>query len=122
MSEKGAVSLTPVAVARLRTFLKSEDGSARSMRIDVEPGGCAGLLYEVSFDGVATASDVVIESDGVQVLLSPDSARYMKGAVIDFAENSLIVQNPNAASACSCGASFTSKANSPDGTTSTKVN
>ena len=45
----------------------------------------------------------------------------MKGAVIDFAENSLIVQNPNAASVF-LRSVVTSKANSPDGTTSTKVN
>jgi iron-sulfur cluster assembly accessory protein len=91
------------------------------MRIAVEPGGCAGLLYEVSFDGVPAASDVIVDSDGVQVLLSPDSARYMNGAVIDFAENSLIVRNPNAASACSCGASFTSNADDSEEATSTAV-
>jgi iron-sulfur cluster insertion protein len=89
------------------------------MRIAVEPGGCAGLLYQVSFDGVPTASDVVVESDGVQVLLSATSAPYMIGAVIDFAENSLIVRNPNAASACSCGASFSSKADDSDGASTT---
>ena len=106
MSQQDALSITTVAAARLRSFLEDEEGNARAMRIAVEPGGCAGLLYEVTFDVVPTESDVVVKSQGVQVVLSQDSARYINGAVIDFAANSLIVRNPNAATSCSCGASF----------------
>ena len=68
-----------------------------------KPGGCAGLLYKVTFDVVPTESDVVVKSQGVQVVLRQDSARYINGAVIDFAADSLIVRNPNAATSCSPG-------------------
>lgn len=47
-----SVSLTEVAVAKVGTLLATEcaSGSGLGLRVRVEPGGCAGLRYQLYFD------------------------------------------------------------------------
>lgn len=54
--------------------------------------------------------DLVIEKDGVTVLVDETSLEFMRGSEIDFADEligaAFRVNNPNATASCGCGTSF----------------
>jgi len=72
-------------------------------------GGCSGFQYEIDF-GTAAADDLVLESDGQQVLIDPVSLPFLAGASIDYSEELIgarfVIDNPNATASCGCGTSF----------------
>jgi iron-sulfur cluster insertion protein len=78
----------------------------------VQGGGCSGFQYGLMIDeGEGDEStDSVIESNGVKLLVDPISARYLRGAEVDFVDNitggGFTIKNPNAKSTCGCGSSF----------------
>ncbi len=80
------------------------------MRLAVSGGGCSGFQYGFSFDETRQADDLVFERDGVGLVVDSVSLELVKGAEIDFVEDlmgaSFQVKNPNAASSCGCGNSF----------------
>lgn len=103
------VTVTQNAARRIHEILSGEPAGAM-LRISVEGGGCSGFRYEF---GVATdrqSDDLAIERDGVTVLVDEVSLEYMKGSEIDFVDEligaSFQIRNPNAASGCGCGTSF----------------
>jgi iron-sulfur cluster insertion protein len=78
----------------------------------VQGGGCSGFQYGLMIDEGEgdTTTDAVIESNGVKLLVDPISARYLRGAEVDFVDNitggGFTIKNPNAKSTCGCGSSF----------------
>lgn len=99
------VILTPEAADRVRALLQTRHDGGSGLRVVVEPGGCSGLRYVVSFDR-AKDDDILVESHGISILLDHESEPLLRGAVIDFHEAGFSVRNPNARGACACGASF----------------
>lgn len=103
------VSLSARAARRIAEILKSEPTQMK-LRVAVTGGGCSGFQYSFALDDAQADDDLVIERDGVQMLVDPVSLDFLKGAEIDYA-NELIgahfkVNNPNATSSCGCGSSF----------------
>lgn len=80
------------------------------LRVAVNGGGCSGFQYEFTIAASKNADDLVIEKDGVKVLVDEVSLQYMSGAEIDYAEEligaSFKIKNPNATMSCGCGTSF----------------
>ena len=89
--------------------IAAQTGDARPLRVAVEGGGCYGFQYEIRLDE-AGPDDLVLEKDGVQVLVDAVSLPFLENAVIDFSDELIgarfVVQNPNATSSCGCGTSF----------------
>lgn len=81
----------------------------RHLRVFVEPGGCSGFEYGMSFD-LPKQDDTRVEEKGVTVLIDPASATYLKGCEIKFDDGlhgkGFEIINPNAANTCGCGRSF----------------
>ena len=54
--------------------------------------------------------DLVSAHDGVDVLVDPFSAKYIRGALVDFSDaltgGGFKISNPNAKQSCGCGKSF----------------
>jgi iron-sulfur cluster assembly accessory protein len=103
------VTISARAAKRIAEILKSEPASMM-LRVAVTGGGCSGFQYSFALDDARMDDDLVIERDGATVLIDPMSLDFLKGAEIDFT-NELIgaafkVNNPNAASSCGCGTSF----------------
>jgi len=99
------------SAARRVAFLKTQEDAADAfLRIAVSGGGCSGFQYGFSFDEQRQDGDVVFERDGVQVVVDDVSLDLLNGAEIDFVEDmmgaSFQIKNPNAASSCGCGNSF----------------
>jgi iron-sulfur cluster insertion protein len=109
IAPEGSVNLTESAARRVAE-LKQENVPGAFLRLAVSGGGCSGFQYGFSFDDQRHDDDRVFERDGVQLVIDAVSLELVKGAQIDFVEDmmgaSFQVKNPNAASSCGCGNSF----------------
>ena len=108
-----AVTLTPAAVARIRTYLAETPGGT-GLRFGVRKSGCSGFAYVVDIAQTAGPDDTVFETDGVPVQVDADSLPQVDGTVIDFVSQGLnqqfVFRNPRMAAECGCGESFTTTA------------
>jgi iron-sulfur cluster insertion protein len=106
------INVTPSAATKISELLTEENKVEAGLRVFVQGGGCSGFQYGLMIDeGEGDAStDAIIESNGVGLLVDPISARYLKGAEVDFVDNvtggGFTIKNPNAKSTCGCGSSF----------------
>ncbi|AVM01036.1 iron-sulfur cluster insertion protein ErpA [Gordonia iterans] len=107
---QSGVVLTDSAAAKAKALLDQEGRDDMALRIEVQPGGCAGLRYQLYFDDRTLDGDIVTEFGGVKLAVDRMSAPYMKGATIDFVDSiekqGFTIDNPNATGSCACGDSF----------------
>ena len=103
---------TDNAANKVKALIEEEGNADLKLRVFVSGGGCSGFQYGLMIDegdGDAT-TDAVIEAHGVRLLVDPISARYLRGAEVDFVDNvtggGFTIKNPNAKSTCGCGSSF----------------
>lgn len=105
-----ALEVTPSAVAKVKSLIDEEGNTDLKLRVYITGGGCSGFQYGFAFDELAADDDAVVEMEGVKVLVDAMSYPYLMGARVDYREDlqgaKFIVENPNAASTCGCGASF----------------
>ena len=108
-----AVTLTPAAVARIRTYLADTPGGI-GLRFGVRKSGCTGFAYVVDIAKQADDGEHVFETDGVAVRVDADSLPQVDGTEIDFVSQGLnqqfVFRNPRVAAECGCGESFTTDA------------
>ena len=102
-------TVTDRAFARLKEIAEAA-GEKKPLRVAVEGGGCSGFQYDIRLVDAPEPDDLVLEKDGLAVLVDPVSLPFLSGAVIDFSEELIgarfSIDNPNAASSCGCGTSF----------------
>ena len=104
-----AVTVTERAARKIGDILGREATPA-VLRVSVEGGGCSGFQYKFDIDRQPAVDDLVIERDGIKVVVDPVSLQYMAGSQIDFVDDligaSFKVENPKATAGCGCGTSF----------------
>jgi len=104
-----AVSLTPAAADRIRSFL-AKRGRGVGLRLGVKKTGCAGYAYVVNYADEIADGDVVFENAGVKVIVDSGSLGFVDGTEIDFVRQGLNeafkFHNPNVKGECGCGESF----------------
>jgi iron-sulfur cluster assembly accessory protein len=104
------VKLTDAAAAKAKALLDQEGRSDMHLRIAVQPGGCAGLRYQLFFDERSLDGDAKRDFSGLAVVVDRMSVPYLQGAVIDFVDTiekqGFTIDNPNAGGSCACGDSF----------------
>ena len=109
MTETDQVGLTPSAAARVAAIAQKQ-GKAAILRLSVEGGGCAGFQYRFGLADEVEADDLVAVQDGVTLVVDEMSLELVRGSAVDYVESlggaSFQVTNPNAASGCGCGSSF----------------
>lgn len=102
------ISLSPSAAKRV-AFIATKQGKLAVLRLSVDGGGCAGFSYRFAL-GEPEEGDAVTETDGVKLVVDPVSIDLVDGSLVDYVEDlggaSFKVTNPNAASGCGCGSSF----------------
>ena len=80
------------------------------LRLSVEGGGCSGFQYKFGLDRGPEGDDLVIEQDGVTLVVDSMSLELVGGSVVDYVESlggsAFKVTNPNASAGCGCGSSF----------------
>jgi iron-sulfur cluster assembly protein len=102
--------VTPNAAEKVRELLSREADSTQSaLRLAVRDGCCSGYQYALAFDH-ARVDDHAIASEGLTILVDPQSAPLVRGSTIDFVldlrDSGFKIENPNASSSCRCGESF----------------
>ncbi len=104
------ITMTDAALNQLRELLQKQGQASVGLRVFVQPGGCSGMSYGMGFEDHAEDGDVITDLEGIRLYVDEVSARYVKGAEIDFVDSLMgggfTVHNPNAVSSCSCGSSF----------------
>jgi iron-sulfur cluster insertion protein len=109
-TEERRVILTENAARRIAALKAQEHAENAFLRIAVSGGGCSGFQYGLSFDDQRNEDDVVFERDGIGIVVDDVSLGLLDGAEVDFVEDlmgaSFRINNPNAASSCGCGNSF----------------
>ncbi|WP_010183833.1 iron-sulfur cluster insertion protein ErpA [Sphingomonas sp. PAMC 26605] len=103
------IALTPSAAARV-AMIAGKQGKPPILRLSVDGGGCSGFQYKFGFADSVAADDAVAEQDGVRLVVDSISLDLVRGAAVDYVEElggaAFKVTNPQAASGCGCGSSF----------------
>ena len=103
------MTLSPAAAARV-ALIAIKQGKPAILRLAVEGGGCSGFQYKFGLADAPEADDLVVERDGVQLLVDSISLVLIAGSTVDYVESlggaAFKVENPQAASGCGCGSSF----------------
>ena len=109
MAEISEIALTPAAAARVAAIAQRQ-GKAPILRLSVEGGGCAGFTYRFGLADGVEADDLVAGEGGVTLVVDPMTHDLVRGGAVDYVESlggaAFQVTNPNAASGCGCGSSF----------------
>jgi iron-sulfur cluster insertion protein len=98
------------SAARRVAAIAGKQGKPAMLRLSVEGGGCSGFQYKFGLADTVEPDDSVAERDGVKLVVDAVSLDLVAGAQVDFVESlggaAFRVTNPNAASGCGCGSSF----------------
>ena len=109
-TETAPLSLSESAARRVAVLLEQEDSDGIMLRVSVSGGGCSGFQYAFSLDSDVKDDELVVERNGVSMVVDQISLMYIAGSEVDFIENIggsyFVINNPNATSMCGCGNSF----------------
>lgn len=104
------IIFTSNAASKVNEMITEEGDTSLKLRVYVTGGGCSGFQYSFAFDDQTGEDDMVIEKEGVTLLVDGMSFQYLMGATIDYQEglegSRFVITNPNATSTCGCGSSF----------------
>lgn len=104
------IEITEPALTKLTTILNEENPGSK-LRIFIQGGGCSGFQYGFAIEQTQEEDDFVITEGGVSVLVDSMSSAYLQGVTIGYEQDingdNFTIKNPNAASTCGCGSSFT---------------
>lgn len=110
MSETTALKFTDAAARKVKQLIDEEGNINLKLRVFVTGGGCSGFQYGFTFDEDVAEDDTQVDNEGVVLLVDPMSFQYLTGAEIDYSEglqgSQFVIRNPNAATTCGCGSSF----------------
>jgi iron-sulfur cluster insertion protein len=106
---EAAFIITPNAATHIQKILETESQGSR-FRISVQGGGCSGFQYNFLIDAESTPDDKIFTQGTTEVVLDFISLGLLNGSHLDYVEDltgaKFVIKNPNAASACGCGNSF----------------
>lgn len=114
VATKTPIMLTAAAIKGAKAALAKRGTPNAAVRLGIKGGGCSGFSYVIEFDDDPPRErDRVYHFDDVTVVVDKKSLIYLAGSVLDY-EQTLMrqgfkFQNPNVATNCGCGTSFTVK-------------
>ncbi len=104
------ITLTDRAVEKVKEFITQQEQAYSGVRLAVVAGGCSGFEYRMKLETSRQDDDQIIEQDGVQVFVDPQSLLYLEGTEVDFVESiqgsGFSFRNPNSTGSCGCGESI----------------
>lgn len=110
MGDERLIKVTPNAAKKVTGLLVKQGRANGVLRVAVVGGGCSGLQYKMDLQDGPASRDIMVETGGIRVVVDPKSALYVTGSELDFVDalqdGGFKVKNPNAATSCSCGESF----------------
>ena len=110
MGDERLIKVTASAAKKVGGLLTRQGRPNGVLRVAVVGGGCSGLQYKMDLQDAPASRDILVNTGGIQVVVDPKSALYVTGSELDFIDalqgGGFKVKNPNAATTCSCGESF----------------
>jgi len=110
VAKASPIIFTQAASLKAKELITEEENPKLKLRAFVTGGGCSGFQYGFSFEEEQNEDDLVIEKDGVSLLVDALSFQYLVGSKVDYREDlegsRFVVENPNATTTCGCGSSF----------------
>ncbi len=110
VGDERLIKVSPSAAQKVGSLLQKQGRPNGVLRVAVVGGGCSGLQYKMDLQDQPANRDILVESSGIKVVIDPKSALYVTGSELDYVDalqdGGFKVKNPNAASSCSCGESF----------------
>ena len=107
------ITVTPKAAEKIKEFMAEEAEKPEYLRVYVQGGGCSGLSYGMGFEKQPDEDDIIVEQQGVKLLIDSYSKDTLKGASVDYIESLMgsgfKINNPNVTKTCSCGHSFSTE-------------
>ncbi len=105
-----ALVFTEHAADKVKDLSARQEIPGSMLRVYIQGGGCSGFQYGFALESAENEDDMVVETDGVKLLVDPMSFQYLMGAEIDYLEDlqgaRFVINNPNASTTCGCGSSF----------------
>ncbi|MCJ8168542.1 iron-sulfur cluster insertion protein ErpA [Atopomonas sediminilitoris] len=105
-----AIFFTDGAANKVKTLIDEEGNPRLKLRVFVTGGGCSGFQYGFTFDEDVADDDTIVQRDGASLVVDPMSFQYLSGSEVDYQEglegSRFVIKNPNAATTCGCGQSF----------------
>ena len=109
-TEQPTIGFSDSAARRVAFLVEAEGNAALMLRVAISGGGCNGFQYGFSLDDQRNEDDIVVENDGVKLIVDEVSLGLLAGSEVDFVEDLMgsffSIKNPNASSTCGCGNSF----------------
>ncbi|MBI1841077.1 MAG: iron-sulfur cluster assembly accessory protein [Verrucomicrobia bacterium] len=110
LGDERLIKVTASAAKKVSSLLTRQGRPQGVLRVAVIGGGCSGLQYKMDLQDAPANRDILVESGGIKVVVDPKSALYVTGSELDYLDalqdGGFKVKNPNAATSCSCGESF----------------
>jgi iron-sulfur cluster assembly accessory protein len=110
VGDERLIRVTPGAAEKIKSLLARQGRPGGVLRVAVIGGGCSGMQYKMDLQEGPANRDFLVESGGIRVVVDPKSALYVTGSELDYLDalqgGGFKVKNPNAATTCSCGESF----------------
>lgn len=110
LGDERLVKVSASAAKKVSSLLTKQGRPQGVLRVAVVGGGCSGLQYKMDLQDAPANRDILVESAGIRVVVDPKSALYVTGSELDYVDalqdGGFKVKNPNAATSCSCGESF----------------
>jgi iron-sulfur cluster assembly accessory protein len=110
VGDERLIKVTASAAKKVSSLLTRQGRASGVLRVAVVGGGCSGLQYKMDLQDAPANRDIMVETAGIKVVVDPKSALYVTGSELDYVDaltdGGFKVKNPNAATSCSCGESF----------------
>lgn len=110
VGDERLIKVTGNAGRKVSSLLTKQGRPQGVLRVAVVGGGCSGLQYKMDLQDAPATRDILVETGGIKVVVDPKSALYVTGSELDYVDalqdGGFKVKNPNAATSCSCGESF----------------
>ena len=110
VGDERLIKVTTSAAKKVGSLLSKQGRAQGVLRVAVVGGGCSGMQYKMDLQDGPANRDILVESGGIRVVVDPKSALYVTGSELDYVDalqdGGFKVKNPNAATSCSCGESF----------------
>ena len=86
-----SISLTPEAARHVSAML-AKRGSGMGLRLGTKKSGCTGFAYVVDYADEVGEADSVFESQGIKIVVDPDSLGRLQGTRVDFVRANILNQ------------------------------
>ena len=98
------------ALEKIKSLVSEEGNPDLKLRVYITGGGCSGFQYGFAFEEAIAEDDSLFGQPEASVIVDTMSFQYLAGSELDYTEglegSRFVINNPNAATTCGCGASF----------------